>query len=258
MGIHHLEPARAVEIMEELARYTAEPQEERLSDLFASLDRNHDTLIILNHPCCNFVKVGATRHWSTLQDFLSLCRPWIHAVEINGMRPWNENQKVPQLAAAWELPVVCGGDRHGCRPNTMLNLSQGESWSEFVDDVRNCRPIDVLLLPAYEEPVRFREMITAADALRRYPNFPYGRRRFSDRVWVDADDQGWHPLSYYLDGGNGTPFWLPPVVRTVLVLASDPVRAALRTVFRARGDYDRHTSKLRPEFASLATSLKGD
>ena len=30
MGIHHLEPARAVEIMDELARYTAEPQEDRL------------------------------------------------------------------------------------------------------------------------------------------------------------------------------------------------------------------------------------
>jgi len=258
MGIHNLEPTRAVEIMEELARYTAEPQEDRLCDLFASLDSNHDTLIILNHPCCNFVKVGAAKHWSTLQDFLSLCRPWIHAVEINGMRPWNENQKVPPLAEAWELPVVCGGDRHGCRPNTMLNLAQCETWGEFVDDVRNCRPIDVLVLPAYEEPVRFRELITAADSLRRYPDFPYGRRRFTDRVWADADNQGWHPLSFYLDGGRGTPFWLPPVAWTVTFLASDPIRAVLRTIFAARGEYDRHNAQMKPEFASLATSLNGD
>ena len=258
MGIHHLEPTRAVEIMEELAHYTAEPQEERLCDLFASLASNHDTLIILNHPCCNFVKVGAAQHWSTLQDFLSLCRPWIHALEINGMRPWNENQKVPPLAEAWELPVICGGDRHGCRPNTMLNLAQCETWGEWVDDIRNGCPLDVLVLPAYEEAVRFRELITAADALRRYPDFPYGRRRFTDRVWADADDQGWHPLSFYLDGGRGTPFWLPPIAWAVTFLASDPVRAVLRTIFRARGEYDRHTAEIKPEFASLATSLNGD
>src|SRR5262249_14829061 len=57
MGIEHGHPPGAVEIMDELAGYTAEPQEERLCDLFASLHANHDTLIILNHPCCNFVKV---------------------------------------------------------------------------------------------------------------------------------------------------------------------------------------------------------
>ena len=204
------------------------------------------------------MKVGAAQHWSTLQDFLSLCRPWIHALEINGMRPWNENQKVPPLAEAWELPVICGGDRHGCRPNTMLNLAQCETWGEWVDDIRNGCPLDVLVLPAYEEPVRFRELITAADALRRYPDFPYGRRRFTDRVWADADDQGWHPLSFYLDGGRGTPFWLPPIAWAVTFLASDPVRAVLRTIFRARGEYDRHTAEIKPEFASLATSLNGD
>ena len=258
VGVHHLEPTRAVEIMEELSRYTAEPQEERLCDLLASLDSNHDTLIILNHPCCNFVKVGATQHWTTLQQFLELCRPWIHATEINGMRPWNENEKVVPLAEEWDLPVISGGDRHGCRPNTMLNLSQAESWGEFVDDVRNSRPLDVLVLPAYEEPVRFREFATAGDVLRRYPHHPYGRRRFTDRIWAELDGYGWNPLSWYLDGGKGTPVWLPPIVWTVVFMASDTMRPILRRLFAARGEYDRHTSQLRPEFASLATSLNGD
>ena len=258
VGVHHLDPARAIEIMEELSRYTAEPQEERLCDLLASLDSNHDTLIILNHPCCNFVKVGATQHWTTLQQFLELCRPWIHATEINGMRPWNENEKVVPLAEEWDLPVISGGDRHGCRPNTMLNLSQAESWGEFVDDVRNSRPLDVLVLPAYEEPVRFREFATAGDVLRRYPHHPYGRRRFTDRIWAELDGYGWNPLSWYLDGGKGTPVWLPPIVWTVVFMASDTMRPILRRLFAARGEYDRHTSQLRPEFASLATSLNGD
>lgn len=258
MGVHHLDPMRAVEIMDELVRYTNEPQEERLCDVMALLHANHDTLIILNHPCCNFVKVGATRHWSTLQDFLELCRPWMHAIEINGMRPWNENQKVLPLAEAWELPILSGGDRHGCRPNTMLNLSQAESWGEFVDDVRNRRPLEVLVLPAYEEPVRFRELATAGDVLRRYPHHPYGRRRFTDRIWAEVEGYSWHPLSFYLDGGKGTPLWLLPIVWIVLFLASDTTRSVLRRVFAARGEYDRHADELRPEFASLATSLNGD
>ena len=241
-----------------MARYTAEPQEDRLCELLASLHANHDTLIILNHPCCNFVKVGATQHWATLQQFLDLCRPWIHAVEINGMRPWNENQKVPPLAEEWNLPVICGGDRHGCRPNTMLNLTKAETWGEYVDDVRNGREFTVLILPAYEEPVRFRELATAADVLRRYPDFPFGRRRFTDRIWADVEGYSWHPLSFYLDGGRGTPAWLLPIVWTVLFLASDTVRPVLRKVFSSRGEYDRHTNQLRPEFASLATSLNGD
>ena len=258
VGIHHLEPTRAVAIMDELARYTAEPQEDRLCDLMTSLDNSHDTLIVLNHPCCNFVKVGAAQHWATLQQFLEMCRPWIHAVEINGMRPWNENLKVPALAEEWSLPLICGGDRHGCRPNTMLNLTQAETWGEFVDDVRNGRPLTILVLPSYEEPVRFRELATAGDVLRRYPDFPFGRRRFTDRIWVDLQDYGWNPLSFYLDGGRGTPAWLPPIVRTVVFLSSDFVRPILRRVFAARGEYDRHTAELRAEFASLATSLNGD
>jgi hypothetical protein len=258
LGVHHLDPARANELMDELARYTAEPQEDRLCDLLASLHSCHDTLIILNHPCCNFVKVGATQHWATLQQFLELCRPRIHAVEINGMRPWNENQKVLSLAAEWDLPVISGGDRHGCRPNTMLNLTQAETWGEFVEDVRNSRPLDVLILPAYEEPVRFRELATAGDVLRRYPDFPFGRRRFTDRIWADVDGYSWHPLSFYLDGGRGTPLWLLPIVGTVLFLSHDRVRPILRGLFSSRGEYDRHTSQLRPDFASLATSLNGD
>jgi len=258
LGIHHLDPARAVEIMHQLARFTAAPDEERMCELLKFLDSFHDTLIILNHPCCNFVKVGANRHWGTLQEFLDLGRRWIHAVEINGMRPWNENEKVPLLAEQWDLPVICGGDRHGCRPNTMLNLSEATTWSEFADDVRNGRPLTVLVLPAYEEPLRFRELATAGDVLRRYPHYPYGRRRFTDRIWVELDGYGWHPLSFYLDGGRGTPLWLLPIVGTVILLSHDRVRAVVRTLFRARGEYDRPTSPSRPEFASLATSFNGE
>jgi hypothetical protein len=255
MGVHCLPPSRAEEIMQELAAYTAAPCPDRLCDLMALLGRTPETLLVLNHPCCNFVKVPADQHWSSLQRFLGLCRPWIHAIEINGMRPWAENQKVPALAEEHDLPIVAGGDRHGCRPNTMLNLTQAETWGEYVAEIRDGLRNHVLVLPAYEEPVRLRELATAGDVLRRYPHHPYGQRRFTDRIWADVDGYSWNRLSFYLDGGYGTPVWLPPLVATIVRLGSDRVRPWLRTLFSMRGEYERGAGDLKPEFASLATSL---
>ena len=255
MGVHHLPPTRAVEIMDQLAGYTAEASTEQLCDLLAMLSTFSETLIILNHPCCNFVNVPAVRHWQTLRDFLQLCRSWIHAVEINGMRPWKENLKVQPLAEEYDLPIVAGGDRHGCRPNTMLNLTQAQTWGDYVREIREKRPNHVLVLPEYEEPVRLRELATAGDVLRRYPHHPYGHRRFTDRIYADVEGYSWHRLSFYLDGGKGTPIWLPLVVRGVLVVSDDTIRPLLRFIFSMKGEYDRVEDDGKSEFASLATTL---
>jgi hypothetical protein len=255
LGVHHLPLGRAVDIMAQLARYTAVPSSQQRCDLLAMLSALPETLIILNHPCCNFVKVSAVRHWQTLRDFLELCRPWIHAIEINGMRPWRENLRVPALSEQYHLPIVAGGDRHGCRPNTMVNLTEAQTWGEYAQGIRNKQLNHALVLPAYEEPVRLRELATAGDVLRRYPHHPYGQRRFTDRVFADVEGYSWHPLSFYLDGGKGTPPWLPPVVAGVVALSSDEVRPLLRVIFSMKGEYDRIEDENKPEFASLATTL---
>ncbi len=243
MGVHNLPPARAVQITAELSRYTSEPLEPRLNDLFAFLDSSPETLLVLNHPCCNFVRVGATEHWATLRKFIARLRPWIHAVEINGMRPWNENQDALRLAEEYDFPVVAGGDRHGRRPNTVLNLTPADTWGDFVSQIRSKRCNDVLLLPSYNEPVRLRELATAADVLRSYPHHTDGQRRFSDRVFANVEGYSWHPLSFYWDRGNGTPRWLPPIVSTVIVLGSDFVRPVLRRFLALGG----------PDYGSEAT-----
>lgn len=239
LGVHRLPPNRASEIMADLARYTAERTEDMLCDLLALLDRIPDILLVLNHPCCNFVQVGPEKHWSSLRQFLARYRPWMHALEINGMRPWNENQTVVGLAEEYDLPVVAGGDRHGAHPNTVLNLSHADTWGEFVNEIRDARRNDVLVLPAYEEPVRLRELATAGDVLRRYPKYPYGRRRFTDRIYVDVEGYSFHPLSFYWDGGDGMPRWLPAVVAVVRALGSDPLRRIMRHLFFLPGEYDR-------------------
>lgn len=244
LGVHNLPPDSAVDILTTLSRYTSEPVEEALTDLFALLDSSSETLIVLNHPCCNFSRVQPDQHWATLRQFIEKFQSWIHATEVNGMRPWNENQDVLRLAEEYDFPVVAGGDRHGCRPNAILNLTSAETWPEFVSQVRAEGQNDIVILPAYNEPVLLRELATAADVLRRYPHHPFGQRRFTDRIFANVEGYSWHPLSFYWDGGDAAPIWLAPVVRTVIALGSDRVRPVLRRVLSFGG----------PNYASEAAS----
>jgi len=226
LGVHHLPPARSAEVMKELSRYTIEPNEDLLGDLLALLNGFPETLVVLNHPCCNHYGVGAMEHRASLGKFLTRYRPWVHALESNGMRPRIENQEALRMADGYDLPVVAGGDRHGCRPNVVLNLSRAECWGEFVAEIRRDRQSDVLLLPAYEEPVRLREIEIMADLFRHYPSYPYGYRQFTDRVFVDLEGYSWHRLSFYWSGGM--PLWLRPVFGGVAALGSNPAHFILR------------------------------
>ena len=258
VGVHRLPPDRSVEIMKELARYTAAPAEERLGDLFALLDRSPETLLVLNHPFHNIYRVDGDKHLSSLRRFMTRCRPWIHAVEINGMRSWSENQDVLRMAEEYDLPIVAGGDRHGSRPNTVLNLSETATWDEFVTRIRSDRRNTVLMLPAYEEPAPLRELATARDVLRNYPHNPYGQRRFTDRIFVDMEGYGWHPLSFYWDGGDGKPRWLSPVVTAVIALGSDRVRPVLRRLLPRSTQFDSARWPERSEEAGEALGARAE
>lgn len=244
IGVHHLPPDRAVEIMKELSLATAEPAGERVRDLLALLNQCPDTLLVFNHPMQNIAWAERSEYLTTLRQFLALCQPWIHALEFNGMRSRTENQDVLCMAEEYDLPVVAGGDRHGCRPNTVLNLSREGTWSDFVATIREERRNAILSLPAYEEPAPLRELATASDVLRRYPNYPYGQRRFTDRLFFNLEGYGWHPFSFYWDGGNGKPMWLTPAVAAVIALGSEHLRPILGWFLSRNAQFDRATLSL--------------
>ena len=237
VGVHCLPPDRATEIMRELAQYTAEPREEMLAELFILLERSPETLLILNHPCWDFMKVGSAKHDASLQEFMARWRQHLHALEVNGMRSWLENQEVVNMAEAYELPAVAGGDRHGLRPNTLLNLSPAKTWGDFAGEIRECRRSEILVMPSYEEPVPLRDLATLADALRYYPDYPNCRRRFTDRVFADTEGCGPQPLSFYwAEDEARQPPWLQAVASLTVALGSDSVRPVLRRLLSLSGN----------------------
>ena len=238
LGVHHLPAAQASSIMETLAAWTAHPAPgaEPLRDLFAFLSGFPETLLVLNHPCWDVARVGTAHHHATLRAFLTEHRAWIHALEVNGLRSWKENRASLNLAAEYDLPTVAGGDRHGCRPNTVLNLTSADSWAGFVEEVRRDRHSDILVLPSYEQPIGLRQLEIVGDALRRYPHYPHGRRQFADRTFIDLPGYSVHPLSFYWD--RGTPRWLRPILGTFRVLGSAPMRPILRRTVFCRAECD--------------------
>jgi hypothetical protein len=240
LGVHHLAPARAVSTMELLARYTADPapheDSSALADILASLASSPETLLVLNHPCWDVARIGTAQHNTIVRGFLAQYRPWIHALEVNGLRSCNENRAALLLAQEYDLTTVAGGDRHGCRPNTVLNLTRADSWAGFVEEVRRDGRSTILILPAYDQPIALRQLEIVADALRRYPQYPHGRRNFTDRTFVDLPGYSVHPLSFYWD--RGVPPWLRPILGSIVVLGSSRMHPLLRrTIFR-REDSD--------------------
>jgi hypothetical protein len=170
-----------------------------------------------------------------LARFLAQYHPFLHALEINGFRPWQENREVLALAAAWGLPVVAGGDRHGAAPNMVLNLTAAETIGEFAYEIRRDRVSDIVLMPAYTEPRFTKEFRTASDALAFYPDHPEGRRAWPGRVFFE--EVAGCPKSVGELMTTGMPGWLRTVTHIAGSLGNGPLYRLLNaTLPRERID----------------------
>jgi hypothetical protein len=226
LGVHNLSPRRATSAMEALAGFTAEPREEELEGLLDWLSDDESTLLVFNHPYWDEKGAGQARHAEIAEQFLARYRRYVHALEINGLRPWTENRKTLRLGMLAGVPVVGGGDRHCVEPNAMLNLSNAASFSEFVEEVRVYGVSRVLLMPQYREPLPLRLLASITDVMRDNAEHTHGWTRWSDRVFFRRGGEA-VPLSAAWQDGEE-----PSVVRLFVALsrwASNPgVKAALR------------------------------
>jgi hypothetical protein len=140
-----------------------------VEDLLIHLNEQPQTLIVLNHPLRDSGGVGAEAHRALLAAFLGCFGRYIHAVEVNGLRPWAENLAVMDLADRWSLPVISGGDRHGSEPNAILNVTGQTGFQAFVEEIRVDRRSELVFMKQYREPLNLRRMRTVVDLLRESP-----------------------------------------------------------------------------------------
>ncbi len=128
LGIHNLPSATGAEWMRRMEAFTAIPVGERpaklLTEMLAELDELPGVLIVFNHPLWDLYRIGEERHRFLVNDFLAVYGQFCHAVELNGLRNWDENREVATLARQWNQVLISGGDRHGVEPNANLNLTR--------------------------------------------------------------------------------------------------------------------------------------
>ena len=113
LGLHNLPPAEADSLIRELNRLMRDPSEARRNELLAAIAASPEALVVLNHPLWDQGGVGAEAHAALLRRLLDSSGEFIHAIELNGLRPWEENQQVIGLAKDLGRTLVSGGDRHG-------------------------------------------------------------------------------------------------------------------------------------------------
>jgi hypothetical protein len=183
LGVHNLPSARAAEWMATLEEFTAHPSDARLTEILAALHREANVLVVFNHPMWDLYLIGKEKHQFLVNEFLQKNGAFLHALEVNGLRDWDENRTVRRLAEKWNMLLISGGDRHGVEPNANVNLTNATSFTEFVHEVRRERKSNLLFLPQYAEPWKHRILQSTIDAIRHYPEFPQGSRSWDDRVF---------------------------------------------------------------------------
>ena len=205
----------------------AERPPEMLTEMLAELDGLPGVLIVFNHPLWDLYRIGKERHRFLVNDFLAVNGQFCHAIELNGLRDWDENREVTTLASQWNQVLISGGDRHGIEPNANVNLTRATSFTGFVHEVRRERQSHVLFMPQYAEPWKHRILNSTLAAVRNYPDFPEGSRRWDERVFHPDAHGVSRPLSE-LWINNHAPAYISAVIAAVRMLGSAPVSSGLR------------------------------
>lgn len=226
VGVHNLPKDNALEFSKTLIDFSfaENPAKEKLHEIFSMLNSLPEVLIVLNHPLWDIEMVGKQRHKVLLDNFLKECGKWIHALEINGFRKWSENIAVLEIAESLDFPVVTGGDRHGCKPNTVINLSNAKTFAEFASEIRNDKHSEIVFMPDYKQPLMSRQLNSFSEILSTYDHFPEHRRRWFDRVFYDNNNEhGLAPLAvHWQESGYRT--WLKVAIKFLGFMGSPTMR----------------------------------
>jgi hypothetical protein len=230
LGIHNLPSSSARALFADMQAYTARPEEHRLGEVLNGLAGHPDVLVVFNHPLWDEKGVGQSLHNDLARLFLRTYSSSLHALELNGMRPWPENRDSALLAEAAGKPAISGGDRHVVEPNAILNLTNAANFAEFVEEVRSGWS-NVQIQKHYCDCFGLRIFQNMVEVLRPFENHANGWRLWSDRCFYHCADGNIRSLTELFSQSE-------PAAVTFFVgalqLASVPqVRGLLRRAFPA-------------------------
>ncbi len=187
LGVHNLPPRRARSTMDQLKAFTERPLESELRAILAGLHAEPGTLTVFNHPLWDEMGIGPEQHRIAAVALLSQYGEYLHAIELNGLRPWRENSAAIRLARDWAKPVISGGDRHVIEPNATVNLTDAGGFAEFASEIRSGWS-NVLLTSHYRTSHATRVFQNVLDVFRIYENHRLGWTRWPDRVFYTLHD----------------------------------------------------------------------
>jgi predicted metal-dependent phosphoesterase TrpH len=160
LGVCHL-PESGVE--ETHAQIQAAARGGRYDELFELLKAS-GCLVILNHP---LVAWGPGAKAIPATELLSRYGWAIHALEVNGMRPREENDRVLELARQWRKPVVGGGDSHLLVASSMISLSRASTFQDFIAEVKDGHAVP-FVTPDYFAPLNWKLFLRVIFFISRY------------------------------------------------------------------------------------------
>ena len=227
LGVHNLPTMEAEAWIQRMNAYTAQPQSRELWEMLSALAKIPQVLLVFNHPLWDLPNIGKANHRRAVRDFLLYANPFFHAFELGGLRSWKENHEVVELAKAYRHPVIAGGDRHGCEPSALLNLTNATSFSEFVEEVKH-EHSHVLAMPQYADCTPLRMLHTVLDVIRTYPDQPLGSRQWDERVYHPDQDGALRPLSMLWDA---PPPFITQIFGVLRAAEAEPLRGTLRRAF---------------------------
>ena len=238
LGVHNLPSGSARRWLSDMQDYTEGSRKIGLEDLLAGLHEIQDLLIVLNHPMWDLCGVGRQAHGDALERFLRRHNPFIHAFELGGLRSWEENQRVVDLASVWDQTIVSGGDRHGCEPNTVLNLTSASTFADFVREIRLDRRSNLVFMPQYQQALTVRMIHTVNDVTQFISGHPLGSR-WDDRIFHPDSSGEIRPLSQIW---RKAPGFIQVALAALRMVEAEPVRALVQYAWGG----PRNASRLRP------------
>jgi predicted metal-dependent phosphoesterase TrpH len=135
----------------------------RYDELFETLAAS-GCLVVLNHP---LVAWGPGSETIPFTELLTRYGWAIHALEINGMRRREENNRVLELARQWRKPVVGGGDSHLLVASSVVSLSQAPTFKDFIAEVKDGHAVP-FITPDYFAPLKWKLFLRVLFFMSRY------------------------------------------------------------------------------------------